>query len=307
MVINLNNPLDLKKLIEQNNCKLNSFVTCSIGYDDKIYILLNEKIPKRIDGMFVNTESNSRYSIIVVDVDWDQYEIKDHTFYNLGKHEMNFHMVQPIENNILLLGARCYNDEKNGPEKNAIIVNYSGNILKEYCLGDGINDCIVCKNGNIITSYFDEGIFGNYGWYDPIGSNGLIVWNKNGEIIWEANNDIVDCYAINIDENENLWYYYYIDFDLIKTDMKTEEIISPQIEGSTGFLITSNGKNIIFEGGYDNNDKFLLGKLSENEISQFEDLELKYNNEEIKVNVFDFKKSKALFIDENSRLFIKKF
>ena len=52
-------------------------------------------------------------------------------------------------------------------------------MLSRFCLGDGIQDCVVKKDGTIITSYFDEGVFGNYGWDEPLGDCGLIAWTSD--------------------------------------------------------------------------------------------------------------------------------
>ncbi len=59
------------------------------------------------------------------------------------------------------------------------------------------------KDGTIITSYFDEGVFGNYGWDEPLGACGLIAWTSEGTPLWKNENySIYDCYAISLDEEE---------------------------------------------------------------------------------------------------------
>ena len=186
---------------------------------------------------------------------------------------------------------------------NAIIVDYQGNIIKKLCIGDGVQDCIVNKFGNIIVSYFDEGVYSG----DEIANNGLNVFNINGEIIWKSDKPIDDCYAINIDENENIWYYYYRDFKLIKTNMSEEKIYDPQVFGSSGFLVSSDEKNIIFEGGYGNKNNFVIGNFQNDEIVNFENLKFIYNNENINIEFFNFRKSFAVFLDNSNRIFIKKF
>lgn len=179
--------IELKELFNTYGRSMNSLVNIQIGYDEKVYILLSAQIPERIQGMFVNTEANSEYSAICLTVDWENEMITHHELLEFWVHKMNFHFIQPIGDNILLLGARCRYRKENSPEMNAVIVDFEGNIQSEFCLGDGIQDCIVTDEGNIITSYFDEGVFGNFGWEKPIGHCGLIVWSENGEIKWEAN------------------------------------------------------------------------------------------------------------------------
>lgn len=109
--------------------------------------------------MFVDTKANTEYSAIRLSVDWESGEVVHHELLEFGNHKMNFHFIQPIGENILLLGVRCMYYENPGPEKNAVLVDVMGNVVKEFCLGDGIQDCIVTDSGDIITSYFDEGVF----------------------------------------------------------------------------------------------------------------------------------------------------
>ena len=81
--------------------------------------------------------------------------------------------TSPAGEHFLLLGARCAYRE-NGPDPNAWIVSRDGAVLSRFCLGDGIQDRVVKKDGTIITSYFDEGVFGNYGWDEPLGDCGPV-------------------------------------------------------------------------------------------------------------------------------------
>lgn len=305
--VELSKPVDIKALFRDFGQSLNSWVNIKIGYDEKIYILLSEHIPERINGMFVNTEANSVYSAIILEVDWYESKITGQTFVNLGQHKMNFHMIQPVGENILLLGARCRYHGENGPEKNAVIVDLQGNIVREFCFGDGIEDCIVTRNGDIITSYFDEGVFGNYGWDNPIGYCGLIVWNSDGEVKWKADRDICDCYAVNVDDYNNLWYYYYTEFELVKTDFLKEKVYKPQIEGASGFLITADAGKVIFDGGYQAHGSFVMAPLKEDELKDFEKLQLFCEGKNLLIKLYTFMKSKAVFIDSDNRMFVKWF
>lgn len=223
------------------------------------------------------------------------------------QHKMNFHMIQPVGENILLLGARCRYCGENGPEKNAVIVDFHGNIVREFCFGDGIEDCIVTRNGDIITSYFDEGVFGNYGWDNPIGYCGLIVWNSDGEVKWKADRDICDCYAVNVDDYNNLWYYYYTEFELVKTDFLKEKVYKPQIEGASGFLITADAGKVIFDGGYQAHGSFAMASFKEDELKDYEKLQLFCEGKNLLIKLYTFMKSKAVFIDSDNRMFVKWF
>ena len=114
---------------------------------------------------------------------------------------------------------------------------------------------------------------GNYGWEEPIGSSGLCAWNPDGEMIWHSERDILDCYAVNIDENGDLWYYYYTDFLLVRTDFRTETEYAPEVEGADSFAVTGNGTTLIMNGGYDDPDSFYVSRLRGNQIMDTELLE----------------------------------
>ena len=40
--------------------------------------------------------------------------------------------------------------------------------------------------------------------------------------IRDRNYSIYDCYAISLDEEENLWFYYYDEFRLVRTNFKED-------------------------------------------------------------------------------------
>lgn len=305
--IHMTSYIDLKELFKFYNCSMNSLVNIQIGYDGKVYILLSAHIPERIQGMFVDTKANTEYSAIRLSVDWESGEVVHHELIEFGNHNMNFHFIQPIGENILLLGARCMYYETPGPEKNAVIVDVMGNVVKEFCLGDGIQDCIVTDSGDIITSYFDEGVFGNFGWDQPIGSCGLIVWSQNGEIYWQADSNICDCYALNIDEKNHVWYYYYMDFNLVKTDLNRDVVYKPkkQNDGFSLFLISKDGRTIIHDGGYNKHFDFFAETIEGEQLKGYEGVNFVYNDKNLLAKMCSFRSSQAVFVDSQNRLFVK--
>ncbi len=178
------------------------------------------------------------------------------TLFPLGLLKFQFHYLRPAGDHFLLLGARCAYRE-NGPDQNAWIVSRDGAVLSRFCLGDGIQDCVVKKDGTIITSYFDEGVFGNYGWDEPLGACGLIAWTSEGTPLWKNEKySIYDCYAISLDEEENLWFYYYDEFRLVRTNFKEDFVFELPIEGSGAFSVAPSGNTFLFQGGYQQRDKF---------------------------------------------------
>ncbi len=258
MLFIFNDFLDHAELRKRHNLVHDELVTIQIGPDGKIYFLFNDNVPDRIDGMFVPTKSNSGYSVLVLDVDWKREKVTCENLYRLGTMQMNYHYVQPTEDKLLLVASRCFFNKGN-PENNAAIVDFKGNIHAEFCLGDGINDCLVRKDNTIVTSYFDEGIFGNYGWDEPLGACGIKVWSKDGkDVIWEADRDIYDCYALNIGDQDDIWYYYYDDFKLVRTNLKDEVEYDPNIHGADAVIIYDDGCGIIMNSGYDRYNEFCV-------------------------------------------------
>lgn len=304
-MIHMSHYIELKELFEFYGRSMNSLVNIQIGYDERVYILLSASIPERIQGMFVNTEANAEYSAICITVDWYDGRVVEHQMMEFGVHKMNFHYIQPIGENILLLGARCRYKKDVGPENNGVIVDTAGNVQNEFCIGDGIQDCIVTEEGNIITSYFDEGVFGNLGWKQPIGSRGLIVWSGDGEKKWEANAPIYDCYALNVDEKNHIWYYYYDEFDLVRTDMQKNIVYHPQNSGFESFLISKDGRTVIHNGGYNNHCEFYAETINYDQLSDCEKVEFMYNGESVLNKISCFRSAKMVIVDSKDRLFVK--
>ena len=113
------------------------------------------------------------------------------------------------------------------------------------------------KAGLDKIGYFDEGVFGNYGWDEPLGACGLIAWTSEGTPLWKNENySIYDCYAISLDEEENLWFYYYDEFRLVRTNFKEDFVFELPIEGSGAFSVAPSGNTFLFQGGYQQRDKF---------------------------------------------------
>lgn len=297
----LKNPVLFKDLKVKYGIEKYSFVNGCIGYNDEVYFLFSEHVPERIKGMFVDTQANTRYMAVHGIVDWINEELVYEECLDFGVHEMNYHFIQPIGENILLLGARSRLQKSGMYEENAYIVNQQGEILQAFCLGDGIEDCIVTRDERIITSYFDEGVFRDA----PFGNKGLVVWDCMGHRIWENEKYwIMDCYAINVDEQENLWFYYYADDDLVWTNFEKDIVYHPEIEGMTKFLITK-GKQLLCDGGYNNHGQFHKIDILHDCLANMETVNLEYDGKLLLLKDAAFRSSKAIFIDNRGRIYFK--
>lgn len=135
------------------------------------------------------------------------------------------HHVQPTARGFLLVSARC-RWRPQGPELNAAEYDWGGSLLNRFTLGDGIQDVRVDGSGSMWVSYFDEGIFGNFGWNSPgpecLGARGLVRFDAAGKpcfhysAVEAGTDDICDAYAINASADGAVWVYFYTEFPIVR-------------------------------------------------------------------------------------------
>ncbi len=254
--------IDLNQLHQENHLKSAKLTDFSVAHDGNVYLLMEQPSGQQGKDDF---RTPSIYTVLEIKLDWTKQRVLETTVFPLGLLKFQFHYLRHIGEHFLLLGARCAYEE-NGPDDNAWIVSRNGDVLSRFCLGDGIQDCIVKSDGTIITGYFDEGVCGNYGWADssnihgyipPVGRYGLIAWTPEGTPLWKNEKySICDCYAISLDEEENLWFYYYDEFRLVRTNFKEDFVFDLPIEGSGAFSVAPSGDTFLFQGGYEKHHKF---------------------------------------------------
>lgn len=304
--IQLTNPVSIKSLKKKHNIDDYALARLCIGYNDEVYFLFSGSISDQSSGKYANTQANASYVVIHGIVDWSREELIYDECFDLGVHTINYYFIQPIDDSLLLLGARTGLLKSGIYKNNAIILNMRGEILKEFCLGDGIEDCIVTRDSRIITSYFDEGVFADapFG-EDPPGSSGLVVWDSTGQRIWQNEKyTVYDCYAMNIDEQENLWFYYYDDFNLIRTDFRNDIVYHPGISGMNRFLLTQ-GNQILCDGGFNKHGQFCKMDILHDRLENVETVNLEYNEKILLLKNSVFRSSKAIFTDNRDNLYFK--
>ena len=121
----------------------------------------------------------------------------------------------------IVVSRRCKFADGKG-ELNACLYDADGSLQKELCFGDGIEDIATTADAKIWVSYFDEGVFGNYGWDDPMGYAGLNCFDTEGKVIWQypledSPHSIDDCYAMTLNRDE-VWICFYSDFPIVQVD-----------------------------------------------------------------------------------------
>lgn len=179
--------------------------------------------------------------------------------------------VQPLPGDrILLVGTRCY-WRAEGPEHNAFIIDPEGAVEAQGTFGDGISSVLTTPTGDSWVGYFDEGVFGNYGWGapdgpEPIGSCGIARWNSDLENVWRYPYDQVlgsvdDCYALNVD-GETAWACYYSDFPIVRIHDGHVSGWLNEVGGAS--CLVTDGTHAALLGGYGpDRDRIVGGTLTE--------------------------------------------
>jgi hypothetical protein len=168
--------------------------------------------------------------------------------------------VQPMPGDrFLLVGARC-RWRPEGPDRNAVLYGADGQVVSEHVLGDGIGHVLATRTGEVWAGYFDEGIYGNYGWgraetEEPVGAYGIVrfspglapAWHfpkytEDGP--WDA---ISDCYALNVDDSR-AWACYYSDFPVVRILDGAATGWHNDVKGASALAVA--GSRIAMFGGY---------------------------------------------------------
>ncbi|MET8837551.1 hypothetical protein ABZV78_27060 [Micromonospora sp. NPDC004540] len=181
--------------------------------------------------------------------------------------------VQPLpEGRVLVVGARC-RWRKDGPDRNAVIYGSNGRIEAQATLGDGIEHVFTTTSGEVWVGYFDEGVYGNYGWGDansapPMGSSGLVRFSPQLEQTWRfpshVDNQwgaISDCYALNVTD-ESVWTCYYTDYPIVQIRQDSVAGWRNHISGAKALAVS--GTRVGLLGGYaPQQDRLVVGELAD--------------------------------------------
>ena len=197
----------------------------SIGYDGNVYVLASTKgfIRHYDNRNWFRTKQPIDYIVFIIDGE------RQISSFSIPVQSFIYSDVQPLPNEeILLATARSVFRSTSDYDLNGKVFTKDGVLQREFLLGDGIQTVQTTSTGMIWTSYFDEGTMGNYGWgfgtgkTTPIGANGLLKWDSFGNIKWEFDAEklklppIVDCYALNVIDDDTVWIYYYSNFPIVR-------------------------------------------------------------------------------------------
>jgi hypothetical protein len=180
--------------------------------------------------------------------------------------------VQPMPGGrFLVAGARC-RWRRDGPDRNGVLYYADGQVVSEGVLGDGIGHVLATRDGQVWVGYFDEGIYGNYGWgrpdsEEPVGAYGIVrfspelapAWHypKYTEVgPWDA---VSSCYALNVDD-ECVWTCYDSDFPVVRIRDGAVTGWHNEIRGASALAVA--GTRVALFGGYGpDHDRLALAEL----------------------------------------------
>jgi hypothetical protein len=179
----------------------------------------------------------------------------------------HFH-VQPLPaDQILIVGARC-RWRPDHPDANAVVFNSDGSVARRAVLGDGIGHVLATESGRIWVGYFDEGIFGNYGWGGPgpvpLGAPGIVRYAADLQPEWRYPGSgeaepIDDCYALNV-FGETAWATYYSHFPVVR--IAEDTVRSWPGTRAAAHALMVDGSRCALVGGYrEDGDRLLVGDL----------------------------------------------
>lgn len=227
-------------------------------------------------GFAIFPFSKAKRSYPATFIRFDGREVLQKT--ELAEVEIAFPSVQPLPNGeVLLVGARCHYREGD-PEKNASVFNQDGKLQRRFVLGDGINSVQTTSEGMIWVSYFDEGVFGNYGWNQPMGASGLICFDSTGRIVWEFKppdgfDSICDCYAMNVATNA-VWACYYTEFPLVKID-SDHQVRGWKNEVGGASALAVDGRRALLWGGYgDKRTRCVLQDIDQESLNSSREIQI---------------------------------
>ncbi len=176
----------------------------------------------------------------------------------------------------LVAGARC-GWKPSGPELNAMAIDENGTILRRGCLGDGIRHLQVGPDGTIWAGYFDEGVFGNFGWGGPgpgptpLGAGGIAAWSPRFDKIWELDPQeglIADCYTLNVSD-DGVLSSPYTDFPVLRIHNQEVRVTPTRnVSGPSGII--AHADEIALIGTYRDPSMLIRGVLRDGTFRETE-------------------------------------
>lgn len=190
--------------------------------------------------------------------------------------DLTFPLVDVFpDGRVLVATPRCEWRGEGDYDPNGVIIQPDVGQMTRILLGDGISATQIDSLGRIWVSYFDEGVFGNFGWGGrggpaPIGSSGLACFAASGEEIWRFPEDAIyqisDCYALNV-SGVDAAIFFYTDFPICKISGDYELAYwRTKLAGCHTFAMSE--AEVLFSGQYnDPPDAAYLARFAPGELA----------------------------------------
>lgn len=166
--------------------------------------------------------------------------------------------VQSWQDKLLLVGSWC-EQRRSGPVPNAHLIEWSGERLRSWLFGLGINDVRAARD-RVWCSYMDQGVLAYDGWGpngEPMGRRGVRAFDRNGVAQSLggalAGESVVDVYALNVCADDDLWIYAYTQFDLWRLRAGELRTFAPGVNGARAVSVQRS--RALFVGEYQRPDR----------------------------------------------------
>ncbi len=262
---------------------LGDLVYLGVGYDDRLVVATSSANPDRTYAgrdespgfaSFPHSMATERYRVEVLTLDANLTT----STRTIEEVPVAHPFVQPApDGSVLLVGARArYADGQ--AEENAWLISPGGSIVSSFCAGDGIQSVQVDGSGRVWVGYFDEGVFGNFGWGSadsppPLGQPGLVCWSITGERLYDYSpppgfGPIDDCYAMSVGGDE-LWTCYYSDFPVVRVGRGFSVTgWTCGISGAHAMAVGDDGRVGLIGGYHGLSDRLVVAELGDGETTR---------------------------------------
>lgn len=155
-------------------------------------------------------------------------------------------------------------DARTDPGRNnAWLITSQGEIVREFSVGDGVSEVMVCGAALVFT-YFDEGIYSG----SAIGREGVAVFDQHGAMQWGYHSlpgsgpVIDDCDCACTDGHDRVWISPYKEFPLIELNLSTRAVrvseLPAQLRGASA--LATDGTDFWFQRPSDEHDDRAVGE-----------------------------------------------
>lgn len=110
---------------------------------------------------------------------------------------------------------------------------------------------------------------------------------------------------MTVDDSDNLQYYYYGNFCLVKTDYNDghEKCFSPGLRGCNTLIIRQDERAIILDKGYDDHQTLLAFQVGDDEaLRDPQEEKILFQGNLPDCHVYTSRGSKAIFSDQSRKL-----